>query len=188
MKIDVTKIEGYADMTPEEKIAALESIEYEVPEIDLSGFIPKEQFDKASSELADWKKKYHAQLSEDEQKKALHEEELEALRREVEQNRREKTLATYKGQYMSMGYSEELAEETAKASLEGDTNKIFANHRKFLEEHDKALESRLIGQTPKHEGPGAKGSYTPKTKEEIMQIKDTLERQQAIAQNRELFE
>ena len=46
-KIDTAKIEGYADMTAEEKLAALEG--YDIPEPDMKGFVTKAQFDKTAS-------------------------------------------------------------------------------------------------------------------------------------------
>ena len=39
-KIDISKIDGYADMTPEQKIAALEAFETEDP--DYSGYVIKQ--------------------------------------------------------------------------------------------------------------------------------------------------
>ena len=45
-KIDISKIEGYADMSAEEKLAALEGLE--IPEPDYSGFVRKEVFDKTA--------------------------------------------------------------------------------------------------------------------------------------------
>lgn len=39
-KIDISKIDGYADMTPEQKIAALEAFETEDP--DYSGYVKKD--------------------------------------------------------------------------------------------------------------------------------------------------
>ena len=187
MKIDVTQIEGYAEMTPEEKVAALEAIEYEIPQPDMSNFIPKKRFDEVASEAADWKRKHNALLSEEEQRQAAREEELNALRKEVEESRKERELAVYKTQFISMGYDEELAEDTAKASIEGDTTRVFSNHKKFLDAHDKALEASLIAKTPRPDSTGAKNSPTPMTKDEIMAIKDTQERQQKIAENRDLF-
>ena len=187
MKIDVTKIEGYAEMTPEEKVKALEEIDYDVPEPDMTGYIRKADFDKTSSELAEIKRKYNAQLTEDERKRIEHDEEIEALRQTVEAMKREKSLAEIKAQYISMGYEADLAEDTALATLDGDNNRIFANHRKFLEAHDKAFEASLLAKTPRLDGAGAKNSPQPRTKEEIMAIRDSVERQQAIAQNIELF-
>ena len=66
-KIDISKIDGYADMTPEQKIAALEAFETEDP--DYSGYVKKDIFDKTASELAAKKKELNEKLTEDEQKK-----------------------------------------------------------------------------------------------------------------------
>ena len=62
MKIDVTKIEGYESMTPEQKLQALE--EYE-----LDGFVDKKVFDKTSSELASLKKQHKELLTAEERQK-----------------------------------------------------------------------------------------------------------------------
>jgi len=188
MNIDVTKIEGYENMTPEEKVEALEKFEYEIPEPDYSGYISKKRFDEVASEVAEWKRKHNALLSEEEQKKIAHDEELAELRKEVEENRKERTLAEHKAQYISVGYDEELAEDTARATIEGDIGRVFSNHKKFLDAHDKALETRLLAKTPRPDSTGVKNTEAPKTKDEIMGIRDTEERQKAIAENIELFE
>ena len=60
-KIDTSKISGYAEMTPEQKIAALES--FNSPDPDYSGYVKKETFDATASELAALKKKSKEQLS-----------------------------------------------------------------------------------------------------------------------------
>ena len=44
------KIDGYDQMTPEQKVAALEAMQ--LPQPDLSGYISKDTFDKKVSELA----------------------------------------------------------------------------------------------------------------------------------------
>ena len=59
-KIDISKIDGYADMTPEQKIAALEAFETEDP--DYSGYVKKDIFDKTASELAAKKKELNEKL------------------------------------------------------------------------------------------------------------------------------
>ena len=69
MKIDVTKIEGYSEMSAEEKLAALES--YTIPDPDYTGYVKKDAFDKAASEAAEWKRKHNALLSEEEQKRLI---------------------------------------------------------------------------------------------------------------------
>lgn len=189
MKIDVTTIQGYEDMTPEQKIEALTSFEMADP--DFSGYILKDeynkmkaQFDKTASELAEMKKQYKARLTDEEQKQAEHDEELESLRQKVQLMETESTIAEIKANYLSMGYDEELAHDTARATVEGDNKRIFANHKKFLEAHDKAFEANLIANTPRPEG---SGTASPITREEILAIKDTTERQQKMAENPSLF-
>lgn len=189
MKIDVTTIQGYEEMTPEQKIEALTAFEMDEP--DYTGYILKDeynkmkaQFDKAASELAEMKKQYKARLTDEEQKQAEHDEELETLRQKVQLMEQETAIAEIKANYISMGYDEELATDTARATVEGDNKRIFANHKKFLEAHDKAFEANLIANTPRPEG---SSQATPITKEEIMAIKDTTERQQKMAENPSLF-
>ena len=189
MKIDVTTIQGYEDMTPEERVEALTA--FEMAEPDYSGYILKEeynkmkaQFDKTSSELAEMKKQYKARLTDEEQKQAEHDEELQNLRQKVQLMEMETTIAEIKANYISMGYDEELAQDTAKATVEGDNKRIFANHKKFLEAHDKAFEANLIANTPRPENAKSSG---PITKDEILAITDTTERQQKMAENPSLF-
>ena len=66
-KIDTSKIAGYAEMTPEQKLAALEGFEYEDNLAELEK--QKNAVSKANSEAAEWKRKHNALLSEDEKKK-----------------------------------------------------------------------------------------------------------------------
>jgi len=145
MKIDTSKIEGYADMTPEQKIAALEAVEYDDRSAEVERY--KSAVSKANSEAAEWKKKHNALLSEDEQKKQANEEELNTLRAKVEQMEKEKTISGHKAQFLALGYDDALASETAQAMADGNTAKVFANQKKFLESHDKAYKAQLMGGT-----------------------------------------
>ena len=65
-KIDVSTIEGFANMTAEQKAEALAN--YEFPDPDYTGYVKKDVFDKTASELASWKKKHNELLSEEERK------------------------------------------------------------------------------------------------------------------------
>ena len=145
-KIDISKIEGYDKMTPEEKLAALEAFEYEDNSSEVERY--KNAASKANSDAAEWKKKHNALLSEEEQKKQANEEELTALRAKVEAMEREKLVAGHKAEFLALGFDEALADATAKALAEGDTAKVFANQKKFLETHDKTLKADLLKDTP----------------------------------------
>ncbi|MCH5203128.1 MAG: hypothetical protein J1F03_00185 [Oscillospiraceae bacterium] len=145
-KIDVSTIEGYEKMTAEQKVAALEA--FETPAPDYSGYVKKDVFDKTASDLAEWKKKHNALLSEEERNKQANEEELNNLRKKVEEMEKDKLVSGHKAQFLALGYDEALADETAKAMANGDTATVFANQKKFLESHDKAYKAQLMGQTP----------------------------------------
>lgn len=183
-KIDVTKIDGYADMTAEQKLAALEG--YDIPDPDYTGYVRKEVFDRTASSAAEWKRKHNALLSEEEQAKIAREEELTNLRNSVAQMTREKMIAQYKAEYISMGYSEALAAKSAEAAADGDTATVFANQKAFLEAHDQVLKANLMQSTPTP--PGGTGGSQAWTKAKIMAVKDTRERQRLIAEHIELFE
>lgn len=164
-KINVSSIEGYAEMTAEQKLAALEA--YEISDPDYSGYVKKEAFDKTASELAEMKRKHNALLSEEEQKKQATEEELTSLRAKVEAMEKEKLIATHKAEFIAMGYDETLATASAKALVEGDTAKVFANQKKFLEAHDKSIKAELLGNTPK---PPAGGEGSGMTLEKFRKL------------------
>ena len=186
MKIDVTRIEGYDDMTLEDKVAMLEG--YDIPEPDMSGYVKKETFDKAASETAEWKRKYNSLLSEEEQRTVARDEELQELRREVEEGRIERQVAEIKTQYLEVGYDGEMAEEIARATVAGEHGKVFQIHKRFLDARDKKVEAELIARTPRPTGAGVSTSPKPMTKEEIVAIKDPEERHRKIRENLEEFE
>lgn len=146
-KVDLTKIEGYADMTAEEKIAALEA--YEVGEPDYSGYVKKEVFDKTASELASKKKELNDKLTADEQKEQADKEAREKLQADYDKLLRESNVSKYKAKFLGMGYEEKLAEETAIAMADGDSEKVFANQKKHIDSVEKKIRADVLKNTPK---------------------------------------
>ena len=181
-RIDTSTIEGYAEMTDEQKIAALEEFEYDDNAAEVQRL--KKANDKNSKEAAEWKRKHSELLSEEERAKAEEADRIKTLEEENAALKREKNIVSHKAELISLGYDEALASATAEAMVDGDTEKVFANQKKFLEAHDKAYKAELM-KTPLEPDGGDTPAY--KTKEDIMKIKDTSERQQAIADNPELF-
>lgn len=174
MKIDTTKIEGYADMTAEEKLAALEAYD-----VDTTGLVRKDLLDKAASEAAAYKKQLREKLSADEQAEAERQEALKSMQAELETLRAEKAVEAATKKWMGLGYSEQLATETAKAMVSGDTEKVFANHARFIAEKEKSLRAQLLKDTPTPpSGEGSQGM----TKEDFRKLslpeKDAFAREQ----------
>lgn len=154
-KIDTSKIEGYAEMTPEQKLAALEGYEYEDHSEELER--QRAAVTKANGEAAEWKRKHTALLSEDEKKKQEDADKLASMEKELAELRKDKVVSDYKAKFVAQGYSEELADETAKALAEGDMTKVFANQQKFLTDYAKGVKAEALKGTPK---PPAGGSST----------------------------
>src|SRR5574344_246453 len=102
-KIDVSQIEGYAEMTPEQKLKALE--EFEVADPDYSGYVKKDVFDQTAAELAEKKKELKAKLTEDEAEKLKQKEEQESLQANYEKLLRESTVSKNKAKLLALGYN-----------------------------------------------------------------------------------
>ena len=145
-KIDVTKIEGYDTMTPEEKLAALEGFEYDDNLSELERY--KNAVSKANSEASEWKKKHNALLTADDKEKQERDEELTSLRNELEELKKEKSISSYKAKFLGLGYDESLAESTARALAEGDMETVFANQKKNNETREKTIKADLLKKTP----------------------------------------
>jgi len=150
MKIDTSKIAGFAEMTAEQKLEALQN--FEIPDADYSGYVSKATFDSTASELAKLKKEHTALLSAEEQKKLADKEAFDNLQKEVETLRKEKTVSEHKSRLIALGYGEALANETANAIVDGDMQKVFDNQKKFLELHDQSTKEALLKGTPAPQG------------------------------------
>lgn len=156
-KIDTNQIKGYAEMSLEDKLKALEAFEYN----DNASEIEKQKaaVSKANSEAAEWKRKHNALLSEDEQKKQKQEEDIAAMQKELDELRRDKTVSQFTAKFIAQGYDEKLAAETAKAMADGNTDKVFANQQTFLEAYAKQVKASAMQGTPKPAaGAGANGA------------------------------
>lgn len=172
------QIENYENMTPEEKVAALENYEP-----DMSGFVSKATFDKTASDLAAAKKSLREKMSEEEAKAAKAAEEHAALLARVEELEHEKAVSTYVGSYLAMGYDEKLARSSAEALAKGDMDTLFANQKTHAETREKALRAELLKQTPH---PPAGGTPTGMKKEEFARL-PLVEKQKFATENPELY-
>lgn len=158
MKIDTTTIEGYADMTAEQKLAALEAFEYEDNSAEIERL--KNANSKANSEAAEWKRKHNELLTEDEKKKQAEQEAIESMKAEIELLRKEKTVSEYNAELTGLGFDKELAEASAKALSDIDTKTFFKNLGTFKTALEAKIKAELMDNTPKPNG-GAGGNVNP---------------------------
>ena len=160
--MDTSSIAGYAEMTAEQKIAALEAWEPEAP--DLTGYVKKELLDKAASEAAGYKKQLREKMTADEAAEADRlakqqeaDERYQALQTELETLKKQNVIGEYKARLIGLGYEEKLAGETAKAMADGDMQKVFANQAKFMEARDKAQKAEALKRMSGPQGGGEDG-------------------------------
>lgn len=131
-KIDLSKLEGYDKMSPEEKLKALES--YDIPEPDYSGHVKKEDYDK---DIADLQRKYDELL-------------------------RNSKVAGFKAELLALGYDEALADDTAAAMADGDAEKVLSNQKKHLDAAMKKARGEALKDTPPPAGGGGSQTMTLK--------------------------
>lgn len=144
MKIDITKIPGYAaEMSAEDKLKLIEGYD-----IDMSGYVSKATADKYTSELAEYKRKYNATLSEQERKEAELAEQNKQRDKELEELKRERAIDKQTAKYLSLGFEPELASATAIASVDGNTDVVFTNMAKHQQDRDAKLKAEILKNTP----------------------------------------
>lgn len=159
-KVDITKIEGYEGMTPEEKIKALEAYEIEDVKPDYSGYVKKDVFDKTASELAGVKKQLKEKMTDDEAAKQKEQEEREELQSKYEKLLHDSEVSKNKAELLALGYEEKLADDTAEAMVTGDLEKVIANQKKHLEAVEKKVRAEALKDTPKPTGDGDSKTMT----------------------------
>ena len=162
--ISPESIAGFADMTPEQKVEAVLSVD--IPEaVDLSGYVKKSVFDAKAAEASDLSKKLKGKMSEGEQRKAAEEEAKAAeaqkfadLENKYNALVKTSTLKEHTISLTGLGFDDKLAAETATAIVDGDAEKLFKNMRTFLDGFRKTVEKELMDRTPGIKGNGGKAS------------------------------
>lgn len=164
-KIDTSSIDGYDTMSAEEKLAALEAFEYDDNAEKLAQ--TKASFDRASKEVAEWKKKHNQLLSDDERQKQENDEALSKMKQELEELKREKLTSNINAKALGVGVDAETAGTMSESFVEGNVEKFFDAFGKFLKKHDHDIEVKLLKDTPR--APGSDGAK-PMTKEEFKKM------------------
>ncbi len=126
---------------------------------------------KSNAEAAENKRKLREKQTEEEQAKEAQEQELTSLREQVANLEKEKLLNGNKLQLVALGYDDALASETAQAMVDGDTAKIFANQKKFLEKQRSQIKDELMRKTPTPP-PGPNGETLTREQYRAMSLAD----------------
>lgn len=136
----------------------------------------------ASKDASDWKAKYRATQDEATRVAEEQKEILEQIKAENESLKRAQNLATHKAGWLGLGFSNDLADNAAEASVSGDFNALMDIMKKFLEVHDKDLKAASIRAMPAP----ASGTSQSITKEEFDSM-GYRERAKLFTENPELY-
>lgn len=172
--MDTSKIKGYNEMTTEEKIAALETYEFK----DL-----KPALDKASSEAAEWKRKYNALLTEEEQKKLAKDEEIQNMQAQLEELKKSESINKHRAQFIALGYPDDLAKSTATAMVDGDMDKVF----EYQKQHQESLRDKLEAELLKNTTRPPAGNVPSEISKEQFEKMSYKERTELFNKDKELY-
>ncbi len=170
--------ESYKDgMTAAEIDAALASITLPVDETSKKEIERlTAALSKSNAEAAENKRKLREKQTEEEKQKEEQAQQFAAMQEELETLRKDKILTANKQQLVALGYDEALATETAQAMADGDTAKLFANQKKFIDAQRAKIKAELMQGTPI---PPAGGGTDTITKESYRAM--TLDEKQKLA-------
>lgn len=124
------------------------SIEEQLQQMRIENAKLKKAQEKAAADATDWKKKYNATLSDAEklaQEKADREAEKDA---ELNRLRRESAVSKFEKNFLTLGYSQELAQKAAEAQFDGDTDTLFLVQSQAQEAIVKAKEAEWYKTRP----------------------------------------
>lgn len=184
-KIDTSLIEGFENMSAEEKLNAL--LDFEIPaKVDLTGYVDKKAFDKTFSELADAKKKLKDKMSADEQADAALKEELRLAQESRDAAQKELSILKTASEYIKLGYAPDMARMASEALCSGDTAKLFEIQKQFNDEREKKMKEELErkltpagGFTP----PPEDDPYVKQAKIRAKEEKESQDRSRAALNN-----
>lgn len=170
--IDVSKITGYAEMSAEDKVKALEG--FTLPDADYTGYVKKDVFDKTASELASAKKDLKARMTAEEQANAEIQATIESLKmgnaeleKQLAEQKHINLVAKNKAELLGTdGYDDKTADAMANALASGDLASVLQIQRAVIENVKKETIGNAMASTPAPDA--GKSAKTITTKAEFL--------------------
>lgn len=148
-KIDPSKIEGFDNLSADEKVAALLNQEIEVEQTEPADVTKlKTSLSKANSEAAEYRRLLREKQTEAERAEADRAEREKALQDELASYRDRERISTYKANLMGAGIDEPTADLMAKSLPEGVSDEYFLATKSFLDNQRQKLLTESINKQP----------------------------------------
>lgn len=149
VKFDTSRINGWDDLSAEDKVKALLEQEIEVEQPEPADAIKlKNALNKACEEAASYKKALREKQSEAERAEADRAEQYKALQDELASYRDKERISSYKAQLMTAGIDSDTADLMAKSLPEGVSDEYFQATKSFLDAQRKNAEIAALGKQP----------------------------------------
>lgn len=164
--MEENKIENTELTELQQKIA-----EYEAQVKNLKSTLSERNSEAAQHrrEAEEWKSKFESTMSEQELAESQRKAQEEATLKELAELKRDNSINKYKAKYLSMGYSEELAQSSAEARVDGNDDVLFANESAFIKQVNENTKAEMLkGQ------PGIKTGEPPKVDEKTAQFNEMM--------------
>lgn len=185
MKINPESIQGFSEMSAEDKVSALLGLDIPEP-VDLTGYVKKEAFDKKASEAAEYSRQLKSKMTDEEAEKAEQQRKMVEVQQVLSETQkkyagllRESTIAKHTSRFQAIpGYDQKLAQAAAVALVDNDSEKLFEIQQQAAESIEKSMRAERVSQDPKPAG-------TVKTSGEstnpLLEIATTLGQQKAAS-------
>lgn len=162
-------------MTEDEISEALQTIHTSTSEKHNSEITKlKTALSKTNSENAKYKNQIRSLQSEEEAAREAQKEEWDRITQENAELKQTIAISERQAQLLGLGYTPDLASETAKAMVEGDLNTVIANQQKFIEVKTKEMATNAMKSTPRPPmGDASKGMDYQKLINDAMMSGDT---------------
>lgn len=180
-----SKIPNYETMSEAEKLNAILALAVDDHADEIEKL--KNSLNNSNSEAAKYKKSLAEKMTEAEKAEAERAEREKSIMEELETLRADKQISSHTAEFLKLGYPDELARTAAESLVKGDTKALFEAMAKGKTETDNKAKQSVYGNAPKPDQKDFGGNSKYKSKEDIMKIRDSAERQAAIAENPELF-
>lgn len=96
----------------------------------------------------EWKTKYESTLSDQEKAEAKQKEEVETMAAKLQALERTNAISEHKAKYLAMGYTEELAQSSAEAMVDGNSDVIYQNMSAFISANTEKVKAEMLKTQP----------------------------------------
>ena len=87
-------------------------------------------------------------MSEQELAESKRKAQEEATLKELAELKRDNTINKYKAKYLSMGYTEDMAQSSAEAKVDGNDEVLFQNETLFIQKNIENTKAELLKAQP----------------------------------------